>query len=331
MLDSQIRILYLAKYAPIGNINVKPDFHQIDGVAPIYHYEIYSILKKMGYQVTASRSIDQLYHSAKDFDYVFSLYNRMPFKNCEILVSSLCEYLKVPYLGSSPTVRSIAEDKNLTKIVASNSDVSTPEWVIVRSLDDLNRPPFFEGPYFVKPRFGASSEFIDDESLCENWTDVKRRSEVLLDLEIDVIVEKFMPGINLTLPIIFSDPPLLLPIISSTSSIKGNILSYKQKRLLESGVNRKLFSNDKVYNRAKDCAFRLYSALQSELDYARFDFRYDEIEDKISLLEFNICSNLGSHSTICQSANYHGISQPQLIEHILKFSLQRQNVVRQQL
>jgi len=64
MNESPLKILYLAKYAPLSEDYV-PEFHDKDGVAPIYHNEIFLILKKLGYKVEGSRSLDYLYQNSK--------------------------------------------------------------------------------------------------------------------------------------------------------------------------------------------------------------------------------------------------------------------------
>jgi D-alanine-D-alanine ligase len=326
MYDLGPRILYISKYAPLTD-DYRPEFHSKDGIAPVYHYEIFTILKQLGYKVTGSRSLDYLYSNSKNFDYVFSLYNRMPFNNSEVFPSSLCEYLKIPYLGSSPVVRSIAEDKNLTKIIARYCGVTTPLWNIFRTGEKLTEPEF-EPPYFIKPRFGASSEFVNENSLVHSWTDAITRISYLLDMNIEVILEQFAPGINLTLPVIFLEEPLVLPVIQATSNIVGNILSYNQKRMIEPGIKRKIFTNKDVTVNAISDVLKFFKSLDSPLDYARFDFRYDNVNKCLNFLEFNVCSNLGSHSTICQSANAAGMSQFELVKTILDYSLQRQKVLR---
>ncbi len=162
-----MNILFLAKYAPQSNLN-NPEFHAEDGITPIYHYEIFSILKDLGFNIYSSNNLNVLFSKKFKIDYVFSLYNRAPFRNSEVFVSSICEYLKIPYLGAPPNIRIIAEDKHVGKLLATYLKIPTSPWEIYRTSDNKIIPPLFCGPYFIKPRFGASSKHISEKSIVKN-------------------------------------------------------------------------------------------------------------------------------------------------------------------
>ncbi|OAN54226.1 hypothetical protein A6A05_19745 [Magnetospirillum moscoviense] len=89
------KILYLAEYAPDHPVyDVKP--YLGDGGYPGYHFDIFATLQKIGYSVYSSSKPYSVIHSAGNVDFVFSLYNRMPFKNSEVFVSSYCEFIRMP-------------------------------------------------------------------------------------------------------------------------------------------------------------------------------------------------------------------------------------------
>ena len=66
----------------------------------------------------------------------------------------------------------------------------------------------------------------------------------------------------------------------------------------------------------------------SPIDYFRVDFRFNEKEKKLFMLEVNVCCNLGSHASFVFSINKIGLKQVDLINHILAFSIRRQGALR---
>src|SRR3546814_17059324 len=65
-------------------------------------------------------------------DFVFPLLNRSGFFNSEMLLPLLCNQHGLPYLGASPIVRGLSDDKHLTKLEAAERCVPTPPWALFR-------------------------------------------------------------------------------------------------------------------------------------------------------------------------------------------------------
>src|SRR3546814_4251139 len=66
-------------------------------------------------------------------DFVFPLLNRGGFFNSEMLLPLLCNQHGLPYLGASPIVRGLSDDKHLTKLEAAARGVPTAPWALFRS------------------------------------------------------------------------------------------------------------------------------------------------------------------------------------------------------
>ena len=77
----------------------------------------------------------------------------------------------------------------------------------------------------------------------------------------------------------------------------------------------------------KDYSKLLFSTIQP-LDYTRVDYIVDSLGTPY-FLEFNVCCNLGEHSTISQSAKTVGISYEELIGNIVYSSLYRNNLIQE--
>lgn len=323
MSDSKLNLLFLAKHAPAEKAP-KPNLNLSDGITPIYHYEIYEALKKTGHNIFSSDSVEILFNPDIKFDYVFSLYNKLAFRNSEVFVSALCEHRKLPYLGAKPNIRALAEDKHLAKVLACFLGIKTPQWKIYRVGERSLDPPEFKGPYFIKPRTASSSVYINEDSHTDNWDELIFKIEKLHHLKHDALVEEFIPGTNLTLPIIADE---VYPAIKGTSTLKGNIMSHDQKKIIAGGLSRELLDDTSLNSLLASAAMKIYEHSRP-IDYARFDFRVDERDGQPYFLEYNISCNLGTHSSIVMAAQSKGVSQSGLVSKILNYSLNRQNLLR---
>lgn len=319
-----LNLLFLAKFAPESGSEYPLITTETDGIYAQYHYDIYKILKQLCPKTSCLRSIDDFIEQKKQYDFVFTLLNRADYRNSEIFVSALFEYMKIPYLGARPNVRALAEDKHLAKMAAKYVGINTPEWIIINAEDNEIIRPSFEGPYFVKPRFGAASANIDESSIAQNWEQAVSKIKELQLLNIDIIVEKFINGIYYSVPIYYSDNKCIhLPAVQEESNLCGNVVTYRQKRKLDSGLIRTVNKDvelDKELIRESDKLLKVISPI----DYTRMDFIVTETS--IEFIEFNICCNLGKQSSFCISANYNGLSQKDLVTKIFINSLKRQNL-----
>jgi len=321
---SKIKVLFLAKYAP-KNKNKPPSLHSVDGIIPKYHYEIYRALRDIGFRVEPSSDFKYLINNGNRFNFIFSLYSETTFLGGEIFVPSICEYLGIPYLGPTPHIRAIAEDKHLAKVLAKHIGIPTPDWVIYRCGENIIHPDF-KGPYFVKPRHGGYSNDITEDSLQDNWTDILPIINKLLEEGKDVLLEKFIPGTNITMPIIGGEKPLLLPAIHNKSLLKGEIETFTQKVFVDSSLERNIFKNELISLIIEEYVQKLFQAIQPA-DYIRVDFRLSSHSNHPIFIEFNSTPSLGSHSDIAVPARHVGIEHQELIKIILNNSFRRQKVV----
>lgn len=320
------RVLYLASYAPdFPDFAVKP--FEGDGGYPQYHYNIYAALKDLGYQVFSASKPYAIQHARGNVDYVFSLLNRMPISNSEIFISSFCEFARIPYLGARPNIRALAEDKYLTKLSAQSLNIPVPTGLPHSKGTPLPTEPPFSGPYFIKDRFGAASEGISEANICGDWGDACDRARQMAETFGDILIEKFCPGIDVTVVVLGGITPMVLGFVQPNSDKNGNILTedlrltdYLGYQIVDVGQMESLFLKD------VDAVWRAFGPI----DYFRVDYRVDFETNRRWLLEINICCHIGKSGAICLAARQHGLSQLDLLRHITAFSLERQQVSGQQ-
>jgi D-alanine-D-alanine ligase len=322
-VSSPFRILYLANYAPLNTVEETGQKGESVRYTQ-YHEEMFVLLKGLGFDVTSSRNVEALLDRPDSYDYVFSLLNRAPYRGSEILVSALCEYFRLPYLGARPHVRAVAEDKYVTKLIARQLGFDVPAGRVYKATDPELNAPSFSGPYIAKPRCGASSKHITENCIQELWDDLALEVRRLLEMGDDILVEEWIPGTNISLPVIGGSPPLILQPYQLNSPKKGQLVTYEQKRGLEKSLKRIPFEDKDVYDVISKAALRLYSELEP-IDYFRLDFRITD-SSKPVFLEFNVCCNIGPQSGFYACARRQGLSHREMLIRILGHSFRRQEI-----
>lgn len=313
-------ILFLAQFAPTNGIMLNtPVTPEEKFYAETYHWKIIEILQKSKYNIDTASDIDFFIKNHNNYQLVWSVYNRLGFRNSEIFVQSLCEYYNIKYIGAAPNVRALVEDKSMSKQLAEHLGLKTAPWVVCSKKYPLCKIPPFTGPYFVKPRFGSASINIDESSLCYTWEDAITKSEHYFQQQIDVIVEKYIQGICYGVSILntTSGIPLIAPPHYTISDKFGNIMTYSQKRFAESGMKR-FESTDASLNKQLMYMAEKYFSEMQPCDYSRIDFILDEESFTPYFLEVNVLMNLGIHGGFVNSfLNSHFKSYEDLICHIL--------------
>ena len=320
----RLNILFLAKYAQDWN-NPPPVIHPNYGRELYTKYEVLSVLRGLARTVEPCASLEEFEDRMRRTPpgYIFQIYNREAVRNPEILVSSLCARTGVPYLGSPPNVRAMAEDKWITKLMAMAAGLPVPEGAVAVSGRDLEHPPEFAGPYFVKPRFGANSESVDENSICDDWPAARSRAAALLADGEEALIETLAPGLDVTVPVLGG--PVVLQPVAMRSELREGVSTERQKRNLEPGRRGEPFDDGPVADALKQAALA-FARLIQPCDYLRVDFRVAP-DGSFRLLEVNLTCNLATTRAMTIGASASGVSHAAMIEHFLCYSLDRQGVL----
>jgi D-alanine-D-alanine ligase len=185
----------------------------------------------------------------------------------------------------------------------------------------LSKAPSFAGPYFVKNRFGAASEGISEQSIQDDWTGASRVAESFFARGMEVLVEAYAPGVDVTLPVLGGEEPFILGLVRPRSDRLGAIITEDLKRddplgyeLFDAGARASDFGADA----------RALWAGAGPMDYLRLDYRFDPATGRRVFLEFNICCHIGRSGAICLAGAQWGLSQADILGHVVEFSLRRQ-------
>lgn len=317
----RLRILFLAKNALWDG-----DGTAEDGNHARYHVEMREVLTSLGLNLTISDNFDVLYEKP-DFDFVFPLLNRAGFFNSEMLCPLLCERAGIPYLGASPILRGLSDDKHLAKRAALDAGVPTAPWAIFRrgAPVDLSLVPDGER-FVVKPNNSSASWGVLDAF---DVAGVGERIAAVHHLGHDAIVEPFLVGSDVEVPVLTMDDPVILPMMIFRQGDPSHLRTYQEKRdLVDRSQKYSLdpFENADVSAKIADYTRKLWGEYRP-FDYGRFEFRVNESTGEVTFLELNLNCNLWSEKVFGRAAQLFGWTQEELIETVLAGSLKRYGLI----
>ena len=314
------RVLFLAKHA---RSNGRP--HPIDGNHAVYHHEFRTTLEAIGVEVRAAQSYDDL-ADLQDVDFVIPLLNRGGFTNSEMLAPLLLERARMPYLGASPIVRGLADDKHVSKLIAQSAGVPTIAGTLFRRGGHAPAPIAAER-IIVKPNASSASWGV---TVANDWDAALRHAADLQAQGHDVVFEPFTPAVDIAVPVFGAgggEPWLLPPMLFGGDDAR--LRDYRDKR----GLNGK-GEDDALMPVADAGLVRSLMAMTRRLltqfwpfDYGRFEFRHDPATGATRFMEVNLSCNLWSRKSISRAARSVGIAHEDLVESILAHSMARQDVL----
>jgi D-alanine-D-alanine ligase len=317
-----IEVMFVAKHALWAG-----GLHPDDGNHAVYHVEIRNILREIGLRVSLADSYEALFGSPK-IDFVFPLLNRGGFLNSEMLLPLLCMRRRIPYLGATPILRGLADDKHLTKLEAQSRGVPTAPWAIYRRGAPILQDgcPMAER-MVIKPNASSASWGVSD---AHDWAGVKAAVERLHEEGHDAIVEPFLNGSDVEVPVITQNgAAAIMPMMLFEQADPTHLRTYWEKRdLVDRSAKYSLVAFDDPYWAPRIAEYtRRMAAVFTPFDYGRFEFRLDIEKGEVMFLENNLNCNLWSQKVFGRSAALAGLSHHELIETILAESFARQGLM----
>ena len=318
---ARLKVMFLAKHALTSGA---PD--PSDGNHAVYHHEMRSTLEEIGLNVVPANSFDAIYEKP-DVDFVVTLLNRGGFLNSEMLGPLLLTRHKIPYLGATPILRGLGDDKHLMKLAAAARDVPVTPWNIYRrGGDKLQTPDFAWDKLVVKPNASSASWGV---GIFEDWDQARDHAEKVLEEGHDVIVEPHFGAGDVVLPVIGGDGTCTLPAMRfRMPGQDDNFRSYEEKRALIDAPKETLerIEDKELAGRLADFTARMLPEVWP-FDYGRFEFRHDPATGEVRFMEVNLSCNLWSKKTVSGAARLLGVSHAELVETIVAHSMLRQKVI----
>jgi D-alanine-D-alanine ligase len=319
---ARLRILFIAKHAKWAG-----GLHPEDGNHALYHVETREILQGLGLNLTLEDRYDALFERP-DTDFVFPLLNRGGFLNSEMMLPLLCTRLGLPYLGATPILRGLADDKHLTKLCAAARGVPTAPWAIYRRGAPVTRDRCPAGTRMViKPNASSASWGVQD---AHDWRGVEAAVASIHAMGHDAIVEPFLNGSDVEVPVMTIDgTPAVMSMMLFEQADPTHLRTYYEKRdLVDRSQKYQLvpFDDKEWVPRIAELTLRMAEEYRP-FDYGRFEFRLDREKGEVRFLEVNLQANLWSQKVYGRSATLAGMTQSELIETILFEGLNRHGLL----
>jgi len=313
-----IKILFIAKHALSDGTR-----DNVDGDHAVYHREVRDTLENMGLNVQVANNADILFDKP-NADFVFSLLNRGGYLNSELLIPTLCTRLGIPHLGASPILRGLSDDKHLMKMAARARGVPTADSAIFRRGAPVSPITAWSAErYVIKPNASSASWGVSIET---DWAGIKYAVEALHVEGHDALVEPFLSGVDVELPVIGARKAQFLPLMRFDHDTEV-LRTYAEKRGFESTEATLVQETDPhIIGKVQDLTRKLLPELWP-FDYGRFEFRLNPTTGEMNFLEVNLQCNIWSQRVIGKSAVLAGISYPALLETILAGAMARQGVI----
>lgn len=227
-------------------------------------------------------------------DLVFNYSVGFGTRSREVMGPALCGLLGIPFTGSDAMALALASDKHTTKLHAVDAGIPTPEWHRVERLADLERLGTLPYDVVVKPVYEGSSIGVrgplpagEPESLA------RAIREILHAYGQPVLLERFIPGYEITVPVIGRTPGALHPVALRLGDALelGTIFSAATKAEAEGhGWTADLPVGPETRDRLSDFACRMHARLGCS-DFSRSDFRVTR-SGELRFLEINPTSQL---------------------------------------
>ena len=320
---ARLTILFVAK-----NALWQGDLHPEDGNHAIYHREMRETLEGLGLNLKLAETHEVLFDPPEGIDFVFPLLNRAGFFNSEMLLPLLCERAGLPYLGASPILRGLGDDKHLAKRAAVAAGVKTAPWAIYRRGAPIRQDACPDAQRFViKPNASSASWGVKD---ARDWQGVHDAILETHEDGHDAIVEPFLEGSDVEVPVItIAGEPQMLPMQIFRQSDPAHLRTYYEKRDLAEGGQRyslESFTDPQIATKIASMAKAVWNEYRP-FDYGRFEFRLNEETGEVHFLELNLNCNLWSQKVIGKAAAMAGWSHSELIETLLAEALSRHGLI----
>ena len=223
-------------------------------------------------------------------------------------VQSILNFLKIPYTHSGVMTSSVLMNKKISKIIFSSLGITTP-----KSVDVMERK-FKKNnfPLIAKPVNGGSSNNlfkINKEIALDSFL---KKNQKMID---NFIFEEFIPGREITVGILDNKVCGVMEII-----FNSEIYDFKNKyvKIAKHIINPEI--PELIIKELHQTSLKIHQTMNCNC-ISRLDFRYNNKENKIYLLEVNTQPGLTKNSLLPEMAENKGINFFKLCQILIENSI----------
>ncbi len=236
-------------------------------------------------------------------------------------IQGMLELAGIKYTGSGIASSANCMNKILTKKLLQVKNIPTPKYATINKGDNViefvgDILTKFEFPLVVKAPCQGSSVGVE---IAHNKEQLIKSIEKNIDYDGEILIEEFINGTELTVPVMYDNDKLIaLPIVEIVS--ENAFYDFESK--YTSGMSHHIIparvsddANDKINRYAIDA----YKALSCK-GVARIDFFVDK-ENNPYVIEINTIPGMTATSLVPDSAKAAGISFDELVKKIVMQAL----------
>ena len=223
-------------------------------------------------------------------------------------LQSILNSLKIPYTHSGVLSSALAMNKYLAKILFKSSGINCPNGILVNSKTIKNHKIGY--PFIIKPNNGGSSI---DMHIIRNKKD-KNKLNLFFEKNELGLVEEYIPGREITVgifnnkvcgitEIVFSD------LLYDYNKKYLNVAKHSLNPIMPNSIKKKFEKYSISAHRILGCNF-----------LSRVDFKYNEKNKKIYILEVNTQPGLTKNSLLPEMLSKNRINFQEMCHYIIQNS-----------
>jgi D-alanine-D-alanine ligase len=225
------------------------------------------------------------------------------------------ETLGLPYTGSGVLGSSLAMEKHRTKALWRGESLPTPDAVLLRTAEDLDRADALGYPLIVKPSAEGSSIGM---SKVENRAQLQQAWETAREYDSRVLAERWVEGAEYTAGFLLGE---MLPLIRLETP--HQFYDYQAKYSSDTTRYHCPCGLNEAQEQALQSLCRKAFEAVGASGWGRVDLMLDESQQPW-LIEVNTVPGMTDHSLVPMAAKATGIDFDQLVLRILQTSLGQQ-------
>jgi len=237
-------------------------------------------------------------------------------------MQGLLDLLEIPYQGSGVLASALAMNKELSKAIYQQAGLKVPR-ALIFNRNEAPSPEALEAalglPAVIKPVNEGSSIGI---SMARTPESLQTGLDAAFALDSRVLVEEFIPGIEVTGGILGNAELQALPLVEIVPTSKYDFFDYEAK--YQPGATHEICParlDAELTRRAQQCALTAHKALGCR-GYSRTDMMVRGQD--IFVLETNTIPGMTATSLFPQGAQAAGIEFPALLDTLINLAMEKQ-------
>jgi len=237
-------------------------------------------------------------------------------------LQGVLEMLGLSYAFSGTLASALAMNKNKTKIIVKSTGLKVAKDRVISKNEKYNLEKIInklDFPIVVKPLELGSSVGIE---LVNSEKELVSGIEKALEYGEEVLLEEFVEGRELTVPVMGNNNPKAFPVVEIVPKVSG---WYDYKAKYEDGGSDHFIPADipeKIREKVQNEAVKIFKIIGCS-DLARADFIWNTNNEEIYFLEINTIPGSTSTSLVPQSAKAEGMDFPDFLDELIEIAIKR--------